>query len=111
MNLIVDTNIVFSAMWNTHSRIAHILTNQDFNLNFFSPSYLLLEISNHQEKLSKRLNLNLEEFLELQHLVTRRIRFIAEDQISEDNWINADELTRNVDSDDIAFVALALGDL
>tara|TARA_Y100001972_G_C7658793_1_gene332013 strand:+ start:961 stop:1215 length:255 start_codon:yes stop_codon:yes gene_type:complete len=50
----------------------------------------------------------LEEFLELKHLVTRKISFISEDQISTNSWRKAEKLTKPIDADDIAFVALAL---
>ncbi|NJM94099.1 MAG: nucleotide-binding protein [Cytophagales bacterium] len=103
----VDTNIVFSAMWNTNGRIAHILSRKS-TLSFYSPTYLLLEIANHKEKLSKKIILDSVQFLELQHIATRRITFVDEGQISYANWIKAERLTSEVDSDDIAFVALAL---
>lgn len=107
MNIIVDINIVFSAMWNSNGRIANILLRQTI-LKIYSPTYLLLELSNHKEKLSSKLQLDNQQFLELQYIVTRRITFVDEEQISIQNWLKAEELTANVDMDDIAFVALAL---
>lgn len=107
MNIVVDTNIVFSAMWNTNGRIANILARKT-NLNFYSPSFLLLELDEHKKKLVNKLQLDREEFLELQHITTRRITFIEEGQISANHWIKAEQLTSHIDSDDIAFVALAL---
>lgn len=62
----------------------------------------------HQHKLSKKLSLEPSQFLELKHLATRQIRFIEEERISSQNWNNANELTKIIDSDDIAFVALSL---
>lgn len=107
MNLIVDTNIVFSAIWNANGRIANLLIRKT-KLNLFSPTFLLVELSNHQNKLSKKLSLEPKEFHELKHLTTRRIRFIEEERVSAQNWNKANELTKKIDSDDIAFVALAL---
>lgn len=107
MNIVVDTNIVFSAMWNTNGNIANILLRRT-SLNLYAPTYLLLELSNHQDKISKGLGINQEQFLELQHIATRRITFIDEVQISPNNWMKAEKLTTNIDMDDIAFVSLAL---
>jgi len=78
VNLVVDTNIVFSAIWNSNGRIANLLIRKTM-FNLFSPTYLLIELSNHQDKLAKKLALKSEQFLELKHLVTRRIRFVEEE--------------------------------
>jgi predicted nucleic acid-binding protein len=69
---------------------------------------LLFELTKHQEKLLDKLNLNSDQFLELKHITTREIRFIEEEQISFQNWEKAYEMTKIIDSDDVAFVALAL---
>ncbi|MEQ8535541.1 MAG: putative toxin-antitoxin system toxin component, PIN family [Imperialibacter sp.] len=108
MNLVVDTNIVFSAILNTNSRIANLLTMPDSGLILYAPTYLLSELVEHRQKLKKALKLSTNEILELTHLVTHRIHFVEEEQISSQNWITADQLTATVDSDDITFVALAL---
>lgn len=108
MNIVVDTNIVFSAMLNTNSLIASILTDHSNNLNFQSPGYLLVELSEHRDKLTKIIKINDDEFNELLKLVTQNVTFIQEDKISSFNWIEAERLTKPVDSDDIAFIALSL---
>lgn len=41
MNLVVDTNIVFSAILNTNSRIANLLTMPDSGLILHAPTYCL----------------------------------------------------------------------
>ncbi len=53
MNLIVDTNIIFSAILNTNSRIANILTRYSEEIDFYSPTFLLSELAEHQVKLTK----------------------------------------------------------
>lgn len=108
MNLVVDTNIVFSAILNTNSRIAGILTKPDSSLILHAPTYLLTELVEHRQKLEKALKLGPNGILELTHIVTRRINFIHEQQISTQNWIEAEKITAVVDCDDAVFVALAL---
>jgi len=107
VKLVVDTNIVFSAIWNLNGRIANLLIRKT-SLNLYSPTFLLVELTNHQHKLSKKLCLEPSQFLELKHLITRQIRFVEEERISSQNWIKANELTKTIDSDDVAFVALCL---
>ncbi|MBE9460647.1 PIN domain-containing protein [Dyadobacter subterraneus] len=47
MRIVVDTNIAFSAILNTNSRIAQILLLPKSRLNFYSTEQLLTEISEH----------------------------------------------------------------
>ena len=54
------------------------------------------------------MKLGADGILELTHIVTRRVNFIHEQQISTHNWIEAEKLTAVVDCDDTVFVALAL---
>jgi predicted nucleic acid-binding protein len=53
MRIVVDTNIVFSAIVNTNSRIARILLQPRTKLNFYSTDQLLNEILEHKGKLRK----------------------------------------------------------
>jgi len=38
----------------------------------------------------------------------KKITFISEELISKENWLEADEITKDTDNKDIAFVALTL---
>jgi len=51
MKIIVDTNIVFSAILNSNSRIGKILLNSKGHFQFFSCNYLWIEIQRHRNKL------------------------------------------------------------
>lgn len=108
MKFVVDTNIVFSAILNTNSRIASLLIESKDQFQCYAPVYLLSELDVHRSKIKQILKISLNEIIELQHLVTHNIHFISEYQISEKNWLNAENITAPVDGDDIAFVALAL---
>ena len=48
MKVVVDTNIVFSAILNPQSNIGQTLLNKDNKLQFYSVNYLLIELNNHQ---------------------------------------------------------------
>ncbi len=50
--LIVDSNIIFSAILNTNSRIGQILITGGEFYDFYAPKYLREEIWEHQEKLN-----------------------------------------------------------
>ena len=97
MNIVVDTNIVFSALLNTNSILASILMDISSPLVFHSPNYLLTEIDRHKRKLIKLATISSSDFPELLNLVIQNITFIQEDRIAEENWIEAEKLTNHVD--------------
>ncbi len=53
MRIVVDTNIVFSAILNTNSKIGIILLQPKSRLNFYSTERLSYEIEEHNEKIKK----------------------------------------------------------
>ena len=53
MKVIVDTNIVYSAILNSHSWIGQIILHSGNSITFYSPKYLQLEIQNHFAKIQK----------------------------------------------------------
>lgn len=106
MRIVVDTNILFSAMLNTNSRIARILLQPKTNLNFYSTEQLLLELENHSEKLKTISGYDDGDYKRIFTLFTRRIRFINVQLIKKQNFLLALSLTEDLDIDDTEFVAL-----
>lgn len=107
MKIIVDTNIVFSAILNSDGKIGDLLLNSSKIIDFYSVEYLRFEIKNHYDKLSKLSKQSIDKIHRIEYYVTKEINFISEEQISELNWRSAFKLVKNVDLDDIAFVALS----
>jgi len=107
MKLIVDTNIVFSAILNSQSWIGQILLHPDDSLIFFSPIFLRKEILNHKQKIKQFTKLSEIEMEELIDLIYSKINFIDEKLIPKTILKTADELTREIDFDDAIFIALA----
>ncbi len=108
MKVVVDTNIVFSAILNSHSRIGQIILHSGNSITFYSPKYLQLEIQNHFLKIKKITNLCEPEIQELIQILYTKIHFISEELIPKEIIEKADSLTKNVDYDDVMFVALSL---
>ena len=106
MKVVVDTNIVFSAILNTNSRIANLLIQSPSKINFYTTDQLLDEINKHSDKLIKLSGYSKEELQRLIFLLTKRISFISRLLISEESYQFAETLTSDIDEDDIEFVAL-----
>lgn len=83
-------------------------SNKKNYIEFILSHLFTIRINKSPGKIIQKLGLHADQLIELRHLITRRIRFIEEEQISPQNWKQADELTKTIDSDDVAFVALAL---
>ncbi len=108
MKLVVDTNIVFSALLNSGNSMAEILLNPNSNFEFFAPNHLALELERHQTKLSRISSLSPLLLGEATRILFNRITFISEDLIDSHTWEVAYKLTKGIDEDDTPFVALAL---
>ena len=106
MRIIVDTNIVFSAILNTNSKIARIFFQPKTGFNFYSTIKLLEEIEDHKTKIQSLTKLSNTELDRIITLVTNRIRFINYNLIPIEIYNYAEKLTQDVDIDDTEFIAL-----
>lgn len=108
MRIVVDTNIIFSALLNSNGTIGEILFNSNDCCAFYSCSYMRYEIQKHWEKLKKISKLSEEQLQVAYQQVVSKLKFINEEIIPQETWIMAEEITKNIDIDDTDFVAMAL---
>lgn len=104
--IIVDTNIVFSALINKNSKIASALLQSE--RSFLMPKYGFVELFKHKEKIATVSKHNPDEVLELLYELIRHIDFFDENSISGEALQKAWELVQNIDPKDLLFVALTL---
>ncbi|MHA4740025.1 putative toxin-antitoxin system toxin component, PIN family [Dyadobacter sp. MSC1_007] len=106
MRIVVDTNIAFSAILNTNSRIAQIILRPKTRLNFYSTDQLLAEIHEHKNKIQQLSKYSDTELDRIIHLITSKIRFINIHLIPKETFLKCEALAKDVDIDDTEFVAL-----
>jgi len=106
MRIIVDTNIVFSALLNSNGRIGRLLFDSRNKFHFYSCKYLQKEIHRHIDKIRHYSGLNEDDLSELISLIESRIIFIEEELLSDSIIAEAKELVSGIDFDDFAFVAV-----
>src|SRR4030042_988180 len=99
MKIVVDTNIIFSAILNSQSWIGQIILLSDKTIKFYSPRYLQTEIQNHIQKIKKLTKLSDSEIYELIDVLYTKINYISEEFIPRETLLKAEELTRDIDSD------------
>lgn len=108
MKVVVDSNIVFSAMLNPESSIGDIILNSQDTFSFYACEYLREEIMGHKDKIIKLTGYNEREYSEVLLLVYKQVDFFSESTIPFEFWQKAADLVRDIDMDDITFVALSL---
>jgi len=108
MNIVVDTNIVFSALLSSSSTIPDIIIAPFTYLKFYTSEYLFDELENHKEKLQKISRLTEKEIDIAKTKLFKYITTISLEIIPQKIWQEAEKLVADIDEDDIAFVALSI---
>ncbi len=105
--IVVDTNIIFSALLNTNSRIGQILINGKDYFDFYSPAYVKSEIIKHKEKIKSIGKLTDDEFIETYGLILKNITILNHSIVPTEIYKNAEIVCQDIDIDDTIFVAVS----
>jgi predicted nucleic acid-binding protein len=106
MKIVVDTNILFSALLSCDNIHKVILLSGAFD--FYSCNYLMTEIFKHKNRIVKHSSLSEHEIVEQFEMLLRRINFVPEEMIPSLFYKQATDLCIDIDHYDIPFVALSL---
>jgi len=107
MKIVVDSNIVFSAILNTRSNIGQLIINGSSPFDYYSIGLLKEEIINLQSKIQTISGFSEDKFNEIFQLIINKIKFIDDLLISDKDLNNSFKLVENIDENDVLFVALA----
>ena len=89
-SVVVDTNLIFSALIPKASKIRDILFES--NMTFYAPNFLITEIYTHKDKLIKNSKLTGSEFYLYFNGIIERVKFIPTDFIGIDSRQKAYDL-------------------
>ncbi len=104
MRLVVDTNILLSALIKD-SLTREILLHPRFE--FYAPEHVFYEIEQQKDELLKRSGISEDEFYVVLSTVSTNIITISKTEFA--SYIpKAQKIIGNIDPDDVPFVALAL---
>ena len=112
-SVVIDANRIFSELIAANHRLRQVFVRHA-GVEFVCPKYVLVELFKHKERIAAASGLDEPDLLALLHTILERIRFFDEDAISIGSWVEAWRLCRDVDENDVAYVALTLelnGDL
>lgn len=107
MKIVVDANIIFSAILNSNGKIGDLLINSQKYILFIAPNFLRSEIFKHYSRLSKISGMTTEQVREAEYQIYKEITFISEEQIKLSAWFAAEKLVADVDPKDIQYVAFS----
>lgn len=105
--IIVDTNIIFSCLLSSQGTIGDLIFNSEGIFEFYSCRYMRFEIRKHWRKLLKISGLTEPDLETAYDIMLTKLTFINEELIPKNDWLAAEILVADIDTDDIDFVALA----
>ncbi len=108
MRIIVDANIVFSAILNTNSRVADLLINSESVFEFISHDYLKTELRKYHSKIAMISKMTAKEIEIIEFKITKPITFMSGVNVPSSVWIQSETLTKDLDDKDIPYVAFSL---
>lgn len=104
--VVVDTNILFSALLQRGSRFSEVLLQSDHR--FYVCESVIVELFRRKEKIIRSTQLPEEDLAHWYHGLLRRITLHKEDLIAKEYWNEAWGWCRDVDETDTPHVALTL---
>jgi len=104
--LILDTNLLFSALLRRDTPVYQILETQIHDV--YVLEYATVEIFKHKEKILAYSKLTEAEIYILYHELLRMVSFFDENEITREMWQDADFLCGDVDPNDTVYVAAAM---
>lgn len=108
MRIVVDTNIVFSTILNASSLIGEILFNSEEQFNFYTTGFMESELSKYSSKLKKATSMDDKQLSVSIRQVFNNIQLISNEAISPKHWMEAYQLTFDIDEKDTPFIATTI---
>lgn len=106
MNVVVDTNILFSSLISENSRLRDILLESEHK--FYAPNYLFVELFRYKDKIIRLGKLDENSLYLYLQMMLEKISFVQIDLITNENREKAYHLCKDIDEKDTIFVALSL---
>jgi predicted nucleic acid-binding protein len=97
MKFVVDTNILFSAVLNTQSKIGDLMMNSQGIFEFYACDTLRSELKRHRASLLNLSQLNDEQLDQSIFQISNCINFTSEALIPFEYWLKGAELVRDTD--------------
>lgn len=104
MRLVIDTNIVFSALIAGGKTRECIITAP---VELYAPEFFYSEFENHRETILSKTNLDEDQLTTVFALLFENIELVPRTELA-DHIPKAREIMESIDPDDVPFLALAI---
>lgn len=104
--IIVDTNILFSALLREPSRFVGLIFQNEYD--FYICEYVIVELFKHKDRLVKQSKLSEDDVLRVLYRLLKRLTIYPERLIQPEFMARAQILCDSIDVKDAIHVALAL---
>ncbi len=108
MTVIVDTNIIFSALLREDNKYANALIKNEGRHDFYGVYFTIVELFKHKERIKKFSKLSDDDILEVLYELLKHINLINDHIISVSSWKQAMNLVYDIDIKDLPNVALTI---
>ncbi|ADB36334.1 PIN domain-containing protein [Spirosoma linguale] len=106
--VIVDANVLFSALISAGNKAASILITPPATIRLVSCHFIQIELFKHKERIKHLSGLDDDTLIDLLYEFSSHIEFINEAYIPFICWQQANRLLENIDPNDIPYLALAI---
>lgn len=104
MNIVLDSNILFSALIKDSATRRVIL---EYDGYFIFPMYILEELDEHRNEIQSKSGLSNKEFDQLLELLLKKV-MVAPNELLNRHKEKAIDLVKEIDIDDVIFIATTL---
>ncbi len=108
MTVIVDANIVISAIIKPESEIAEILLILNNIIEFVLPEYALEEITEHENEICTEYDISPAVFQVRLDKISKGLLIFSSNLLDNDILYRAEQIVRQVDIDDTIYVAFSI---
>ncbi|MBD3261767.1 MAG: PIN domain-containing protein [Candidatus Altiarchaeales archaeon] len=104
MNIVIDSNILFSALIKDSTTRKIILEYEGY---FFFPYYIFEELEKHKDEIQKKSGLSKDDFNQLLELLLEKVHVIP-NEVLDRHKDESIERVKEIDLNDAVFIACAL---
>lgn len=104
MKIVLDSNVLFSALIKDSTTRRLILEYDDF---FLFSSYIFEEMEEHKDELLEKSKMSKEDFDKLLEILLKKVLIVPE-EVLKSYKNEAVEIVKDIDKDDAVFIACAL---
>lgn len=108
MKIVVDANILFSALLSPTGKIAEIIITEKYPVTYYSSLYSLTELNKHGKKLLSLSSYSSDELEHAKRMLFKKIVLIDDNSIPENIRIESIRLLQDIDLNDVPYLSLAL---